>query len=95
MSLSMQTDHYFALYTIWEDEKDDKRCQSGVRNIMEGVERHSQGAHLGDSDFQVRRTRFWGDEEGKRLTEVRRKWDPQGRICRYLDGGDKSGVVWG
>jgi len=23
---------------------------------------------------------------------VRRKWDPQGRLCGYLDQGDKSGV---
>ncbi len=26
MALSMQSDHYFALYTIWEEEKDDERC---------------------------------------------------------------------
>lgn len=92
MALSMQTDHYFALYTIWEDEKDDERCQAWVRSIMKGVERHSQGAYLGDSDFQIRRTRFWGDEQGKKLMEIRRKWDPEGRICGYLDVGDKSSI---
>jgi hypothetical protein len=92
MALSMQTDHYLAIYTIWEDEMDDKWCRSWVNDNMKEVERHSQGAYLGDSDFQVRRTRFWGDEEGKKLMEVRRKWDPEGRICGYLDEGDKSGV---
>jgi hypothetical protein len=92
MALSMQTDHYLALYTVWEEEKDDQRCQAWVRGIMGDVEKHSQGAYLGDSDFQVRRTKFWGDEEGKKLMEIRRKWDPEGRICGYLDKGDKSGV---
>jgi hypothetical protein len=31
-------------------------------------------------------------EQGRRLMEVRRKWDPEGRVCGYLDEGDRSGV---
>lgn len=92
MALSMHTDHYFALYTVWEDEKDDNMCQTWVKDIMVDVEKHSEGAYLGDSDFQVRRTRFWEDEQAKRLMEIRRKWDPKGRVCGYLDQGDASGV---
>lgn len=92
MALSMQSDHYFATYTVWEDEKDDERCRSWVRNVMRGIERHSEGAYLGDSDFQVRRTRFWSDQNGKKLMELRQKWDPQGRMCGYLDDGDSSGT---
>jgi hypothetical protein len=91
MALSIHSDHYFALYTIWEDESDDSRCISWVRSIMKGVERHSEGAYLGDSDFQARRTRFWGPEQGERLMKIRRKWDPEGRICGYLDVNDASG----
>lgn len=92
MALSMQSDHYFALYTVWEDAHDDPRCQAWVRNVMKGVERHSVGAYLGDSDFQVRKTKFWADDNARRLMEIRRKWDPQGRICGYLDEGDLSGT---
>ncbi|KAE8312001.1 FAD-binding domain-containing protein [Aspergillus transmontanensis] len=92
MALSMQSDHYFALYTVWEDEKDDLRCQTWVQDIMRKVERHSVGAYLGDSDFQVRKTRFWEDDNARRLMEIRRKWDPTGRICGYLDKGDISGT---
>lgn len=92
MALSMQSDHYMALYTVWEKEEDDERCTKWVRDVMTEVEKHSVGAYLGDSDFQVRRTRFWGGEQGKRLMEIRRKWDPQGTICGYLDEGDQSGV---
>ncbi|OCL07153.1 FAD-binding domain-containing protein [Glonium stellatum] len=92
MALSMQSDHYFALYTVWEHKEDDEQCQSWVKGIMRDVEVHSEGAYLGDSDFQVRRTRFWGEKEGVKLREIRRKWDPLGRICGYLDAGDISGV---
>jgi hypothetical protein len=92
MALSMQSDHYMALYTVWEKEEDDQRCREWVTDVMREVERESVGAYLGDSDFQVRKTRFWGTEQGKRLMEVRRKWDPEGRVCGFLDEGDKSGV---
>lgn len=90
MALSMQSDHYFALYTVWEKEEDDSRCNGWVRDIMKKVERHGVGAYLGDSDFQIRRTRFWGDDEGTKLMKLRQKWDPRGVVCGYLDEGDKS-----
>ncbi|KAF9876298.1 FAD binding domain-containing protein [Colletotrichum karsti] len=92
MALSMQSDHYFALYTIYPDAEDDERCQGWVSDVMKEVERKSAGSYLGDADFRLRRTKFWGDEQGKRLMEVRRAWDPQGRICGYLDADDKSGA---
>ncbi|CAI7600614.1 unnamed protein product [Penicillium discolor] len=92
MALSMQSDHYFALYTVWEEERDDPRCQEWVRNVMKKVERHSVGAYLGDSDFQVRKTKYWSDENAMRLMEIRRSFDPHGRICGYLDQGDLSGT---
>lgn len=92
MALSMQSDHYFALYTIWEDEKDDQFCQQWVRNVMEEVAPHCEGAYLGDSDFQVRQTRFWTDEKARSLRAIRRSRDPEGRLCGYLDRGDQSGV---
>lgn len=91
MALSMQSDHYLALYTIWEDQKDDTRRKNWVKDIMADVEKHSVGAYLGDADFQVRRTKFWQDSQAKKLMELRQKWDPQGTVCGYLDQGDKSG----
>lgn len=92
MALSVQSDHYLALYTVWDDAKDDERCQAWVRSVISRVERQSVGSYLGDSDFQVRQTHFWKEENGQRLMGVRRKWDPTGRICGYLDEGDRSGV---
>ena len=92
MALSMQSDHYFALYTIWQDEKYDERCTNWVYDTMREVERHSIGSYLGDADFQYRRTKYWSEENGKKLMQIRKKWDPKGRICGYLDAGDKSGT---
>ena len=34
LALSMRSDHYFAIYSVWEDESDDQRCQDWVRNVM-------------------------------------------------------------
>ncbi len=92
MALSMQSDHYFALYTVWEDEKEDEKHMAWVQGIMKQAERHEDGSYLGDADFQYRKTKFWSDEAGAKLMQIRTKWDPQGRICGYLDAGDKSGV---
>lgn len=92
MALSMQSDHYFAVYSIWEDESDDARCTEWVKDIFKKVERHSEGAYLGDSDFQVRKTRFWGTEQGHKLMDIRRRWDPNGVVAGYLDVNDQSGV---
>jgi len=92
MALSMHSDHYFAIYSIWDDEREDKKCRDWVRERMATVEKLSCGAYLGDSDFQVRRTKFWEDGNAKRLMEIRRKWDPKGRVCGYLDEGDVSGL---
>lgn len=92
MALSMQSDHYFATYTCWEDAADDVWCLDWVRGVMSTIEKHSVGAYLGDSDFQVRRTRFWSEKNGKKLMTLRRKWDPKGRFCGYLDVNDQSGV---
>lgn len=91
MALSMQTDHYFAVYTCWEDSKDDERCQKWTRGVMKDLAPHCEGAYLGDSDFQVRQTKFWTDSKAKRLMDIRRHRDPHGRICGYLDPGDNSG----
>lgn len=90
MALSMHTDHYFALYTIWKDAKDDGEMKGWVKGIMKGVEKYSEGAYLGDSDFQVRKTKFWGKDQGKKLMDLRRRWDPHGCISGYLDEGDRS-----
>lgn len=92
MALSMHSDHYLAIYSVWETEEGDDKCQSWVSNIMNHMQPHTVGQYLGGSDFQVRNTKYWSEENGKRLMDIRRKWNPDGRICGYLDKGDQSGA---
>lgn len=85
MALSMQTDHYVAVYAVWDDdEKDDEKCDEWVRKLGE---LESEGSYLGDADFRFREAgwRFWGDEQRGTLWEVIKKWDEEARICGFLD----------
>ncbi|KAJ4154520.1 hypothetical protein NW754_001468 [Fusarium falciforme] len=91
MAVSLQSDHYVAIYSFWEDEKDDEKCTSWVHRIIRQMERSSEGSYLGDADFEMRVSKYWGDAQGQRLKEIRQKWDPEGRICGYLDASDISG----
>lgn len=93
MALSMQSDHYFAIYTIWPDAKDDKKNQDWTFDIMKKIAPDCDGAYLGDSDFQVRQTKFWTDEKARKLMGIRRERDPEGRICGYLDREDQAGLA--
>lgn len=93
MALSLRADHYIAMYTICEESADDDRCQTWTREITHDLKQYSIGAYLGDIDLQIRTTQFWGDEQGKRLMEIRRRWDPNGIFCGYLDAGDQSGIA--
>lgn len=92
MALSMQSDHYLAIYSVWETAEEDNKCQSWVASVLNKMQPHSVGQYLGDSDFQVRNTKYWSEDHGKRLMKIREKWNPDGRICGYLDSGDQSGV---
>jgi hypothetical protein len=93
MAVSLQSDNYLVLYAVWEDPKDDNRCQKWVKDVITHIGKQSIGAYLLDADFQVRKAKFWDDSKAKKLMELRRKWDPKGLICGYLDQGDKSGVA--
>lgn len=84
MAVSLQSDHYLSLYAIWEKENDDIRCQSTVEEVMLGIGPHSVGSYLGELDFRSRKTNYWGEEQHKRLVDVRTKWDSTHRICGCL-----------
>src|SRR5262249_7981246 len=49
MALSLQTEIYFALYVIWENETDDERCRRWLAEQMKRLEPISEGLYLGDS----------------------------------------------
>jgi len=90
MALSMQSDHYFAVYTVWEDEAEDEKCHQWVKDVMKSVEGESLGSYLGDADFRMRRAKFWEEVEGRKVMSIREKWDPEGRICGFLGGNERD-----
>ncbi|KAK4232632.1 FAD binding domain protein [Podospora fimiseda] len=90
MALSLQTDHYVALYAVWEEEKDDEKCEEWIRKLG-GIQ--NEGSYLGDADFSFREYgvdgwRFWGEGVRERLEVVRKKWDGEGRVCGFLDNDE-------
>ncbi|EQL30579.1 hypothetical protein BDFG_06971 [Blastomyces dermatitidis ATCC 26199] len=84
MALSLQSDHFFALYGIWSHESEDSTCKAWAGAVMKGIEPHSVGAYGGEFDFQERRSEVWGIEQTKKLSEIQRRWDPDARICGCL-----------
>lgn len=88
MALSMQSDHYVAIYVVWDDAQDDEKNRRWVLDTVRDMDAHSIGSYLGDADFRYRKTKFWGDEEAVKLKSVREKWDPEGIMAGYLEQGD-------
>lgn len=83
-ALSIQSDHYLAVYVIWDDEADDAQYESWLSEVMEPLSHHSVGSYLGEFDFQARPSKCWGPEEYRKLAAIKRKWDPDDRICGCL-----------
>jgi FAD/FMN-containing dehydrogenase len=92
MAFSLTSDHYFAVYAIYEDDKDDEKWVSWLQQTMKKVEPSSIGTFTGETDFQIRESKYWGKPQWERLGEIRKKWDPEGRICGYLDANESSCV---
>ncbi|KAK3998284.1 FAD binding domain protein [Cladorrhinum sp. PSN332] len=92
MALSMQTDHYVALYAVWGGEEDDDKCDDWIRRLGEEVQQN-EGSYLGDADFRFRDYagwRFWNEGVKEKLDEVRKRWDAGGRVCAFLDDTEPS-----
>ncbi|PLB44623.1 FAD binding domain protein [Aspergillus steynii IBT 23096] len=92
MALSMRSDHYFAVYLIWEKEEDDRRCREWLQQVMKKVEVESVGSYIGDSDFELRLTEYWTVDNAQRLTKIRDERDPDGRINGGFPAASKRSV---
>lgn len=84
MALSLQTETYFALYTIWEDERDDEKNRAWLKEQMTRLQPITRGQYLGDSDLTTRSVKFMADENFARLQTLRAHYDPDNLICSYL-----------
>ncbi len=84
MAFSLQTEIYMAIYSLWEDEKDDEKCRAWVKNQVERIKPVTAGQYMGDSDFQVHHRKFMSDENWLKLQEIRVKYDKKGLFHNYL-----------
>ncbi len=84
MAFSMQSEIYMAMYTIWEDEMDDEKCNQWVTDQMRKIQSVTAGQYLGDSDLQVHERKFMSSEHYEKLEKIRSKYDSQGRFHSYL-----------
>lgn len=84
MALSMQTEHYVAVYSVTDNEKEDDMISSWLTRSFTTLEKYSAGAYLGDSDFQTRISPFWARENHEKLNRLRKEFDPKSRFCGYL-----------
>lgn len=95
MAWSMVSDHYVAWYASYTDASEDDFHKKWLYDTEEELDSHTVGSYLGDADFALRPTKYWSDEAGKRLTTIRKKWDPMGRIAGFMDANDASGAAGG
>jgi FAD/FMN-containing dehydrogenase len=84
MALSLQTEHYLAVYCIWKHARDDEKCMGWMRERFADMGKVSPGVYLGDSDFQIRPQPFLAEGRREKLEGYRKKYDPEGRFCAYL-----------
>jgi FAD/FMN-containing dehydrogenase len=84
MAFSRQAEIYFAAYVVWEDPAEDERYRSWLRERMAALHPVTDGCYLGDSDFQVRPTKFLSDEAWSRFAALRDQYDPDRTFVGYL-----------
>jgi FAD/FMN-containing dehydrogenase len=86
MAFSLQSEIYFAIYTLWEDPLQDSHFQAWVAARMKAVEPITVGQYLGDSDLAQRQVKFMADENWNKFNRIRRLRDPQSLFVGYLAG---------
>jgi hypothetical protein len=84
MALSLQSEIYFAIYTVWDHEADDNFYRGWLAERMRELQPVSKGQYLGDSDFTVRPSKFVSDVHWQRLEAIRKQHDPTGLFHSYL-----------
>lgn len=87
MAFSLQSEIYCAVYVVHDDPSRDGELRAWLTSAMAAMEPVTAGQYLGDSDFTVRRLRFMGDAQWRRLQEIRALRDPKGLFAGYLSTG--------
>ncbi|MER7184543.1 FAD-binding oxidoreductase [Streptomyces hyaluromycini] len=87
MAFSLQSEIYCASYVVYDDAGRDAELRGWLDEAMAAMQPVTAGQYLGDSDFTVRQLRFMGDEQWRRLNEIRAARDPKGVFAGHLSAG--------
>ncbi|MGY5055681.1 FAD-binding oxidoreductase [Streptomyces sp. 900105755] len=87
MAFSLQSEIYCASYVVHDDATRDAELRGWLDEAMAAMQPVTEGQYLGDSDFTVRQLRFMGDEQWRRLNEIRDARDPKGVFAGHLSAG--------
>jgi FAD/FMN-containing dehydrogenase len=84
MAYSVEDDTYIALYGVWQDPGEDEANVAWATDRMREMEDLASGIQLADENLGLRPARFLGDEQMRRLDELRASRDPEGRFHEWL-----------
>ena len=84
MAFSMQDDLYVALYSVWDDAKQDALHQGWVTDNMRALEPLASGIQLADENLGSRPFRFLAPDNYRRLRVIRTRRDPGGLFHTYM-----------
>ncbi|ALV38308.1 FAD-binding oxidoreductase [Streptomyces sp. CdTB01] len=87
MAFSLQTEIYCATYVVHDEPGRDAELRTWLDGAMAAMQPVTAGQYLGDSDFTVRQLKFMGDEQWRRLQEIRAVRDPKGLFAGHLSTG--------
>ena len=87
MAFSLQAEIYCATYVVHDEPERDAGLRAWLDEATAAMQPVTVGQYLGDSDFTVRQLRFMGDEQWRRLQEIRAARDPKGLFAGYLSAG--------
>ncbi|MGW0712679.1 FAD-binding oxidoreductase [Streptomyces sp. NPDC002643] len=87
MAFSLQSEIYCASYVVHDEPGRDAELRAWLDEAMAELRPVTAGQYLGDSDFTVRQLRFMGEEQWRRLKEIRAVRDPKGLFAGHLSAG--------
>ncbi|MFI1486362.1 FAD-binding oxidoreductase [Streptomyces sp. NPDC020747] len=90
MAFSLQSEIYCATYVVHDSPERDGELRAWLDDAMARMRPVTVGQYLGDSDFTVRQLKFMGDEQWRRVQEIRAVRDPKGLFVGYLSTGAVS-----
>jgi FAD/FMN-containing dehydrogenase len=84
MAYSCEDDTYIALYAVWQDPALDEANLAWATDSMRAMEPLASGIQLADENLGRRPARFAGEQQMRRLDELRRARDPDGRFHEWM-----------